>query len=161
MLSMISLSREFIDAIRQTHGNELKKIKLSNNGLQCIRNIEHLSPALEKLDLSCNDLSDIQPLSLLTSLVELDLSENRIEDLSPLASLTNLRVLRLDGNRIAKCTSLEPLRNISSLRQLSLQGNGICVESSSSSGGSSDSAAAVYPFNLFQLLPQLEVVDKW
>lgn len=159
MLSMISLSREFIDAIRQTHGNELKKIKLSNNGLQCIRNIEHLSPVLEKLDLSCNDLSDIQPLSLLTSLVELDLSENRIEDLSPLASLTNLRVLRLDGNRIAKCASLEPLRNIGSLRQLTLQGNGVCVESSTS--GSGDTTAVVYPYNVFQLLPQLEVVDKW
>ena len=163
MLSMKSLSRDFVDAIRQTHGNELKKIKLSNNGLQCIKNIEYLSPVLEKLDLSCNDLNDIHPLSLLSSLVELDLSENRIDDLTSLGCLTNLKCLRLEGNCITQLQTLEPLRNATALRELTLQGNPICVSDSSHdiNMDSTDVAQRAFPFNVFRMLPQLDILDQW
>ena len=164
MLSMKSLSRDFVDAIRQTHGNELKKIKLSNNGLQCIKNIEYLSPVLEKLDLSCNDLNDIHPLSLLSSLVELDLSGNRIDDLTSLSCLTNLKCLRLQGNCITRLQTLEPLRNATALRELTLQGNPICVADNSHDNNvdcSTDAASCTFPFNVFRLLPQLDILDQW
>ena len=156
MLSMKSLSRDFVDAIRQTHGNELRKIKLSNNGLQCLKNIEYLSPVLEKLDLSCNDLHDIQPLSLLSSLVELDLSENRIDDITSLGCLTNLKCLRLEGNNITQLLTLEPLRNATALRELTLQGNPICVSDSST-----DTTDGTFPYNVFRMLPQLDILDQW
>jgi hypothetical protein len=161
MLSMLSLSREFVDAIRQAHGNELRKIKLSNNGLKDVRNIEHLSPVLAKLDLSCNDLADLRPLSVLTSLEELDLSENRVEDVAALAQLPRLRCLRLQGNCLARLQALEPLRNASALRELSLQGNGLCTEGCNTGDDGGDGGGGSYPLNVFKLLPQVELVDQW
>lgn len=47
-------------------------------GLRCIRNIEKLGGALKILDLSCNDLSDLSPISLLRHLEDLDLSQNNL-----------------------------------------------------------------------------------
>ena len=53
------------------------------------------------MNLSYNGLSDITPLSLLTSIENLDLSYNQITSLQPLMMLSTLRSLRLTGNPLS------------------------------------------------------------
>ena len=53
------------------------------------------------MNLSYNGLSDITPLSLLTSIENLDLSYNQITSLQPLMTLSTLRSLRLTGNPLS------------------------------------------------------------
>ena len=48
------------------------------SGLRCLWNIEKIGKNLLNLNLSCNDLSDISPLSSLTQIRELNLSENNL-----------------------------------------------------------------------------------
>ena len=89
--------------------------------------ITDLSPvsgltSLTWLSLSTNEITDVAPLRTLTGLMELRLSHNQITDLSPLASLTALRVLHLSGNRI---TDLSPLASLTALTELRLYHNQI------------------------------------
>ena len=53
------------------------------------------------MNLSYNGLSDITPLSLLTSIENLDLSYNQITSLQPLMMLSTLRSLHLTGNPLS------------------------------------------------------------
>src|SRR6476646_9478784 len=55
---------------------------------------------LTSLDLSNNQIADLQPLSSLTNLTILILSNNQIADLQPLSSLTHLTTLDLSNNQI-------------------------------------------------------------
>ena len=75
MMSSFVLDDEFIDSILKKYGKHLSKINLSNNGLNCIKNIERFTK-LEVLNLSRNDLKDISPISRLVCIKSLDLSEN-------------------------------------------------------------------------------------
>ena len=72
------------------------------------------------LTLSGRRLSDITPLSSMTSLRSLILTNNLISDLSPLSGLSQLGYLHLGGNQIR---DLAPLSGLSSLRTLNLDGN--------------------------------------
>jgi Leucine-rich repeat (LRR) protein len=65
---------------------------------------------LRILDLSMNQLNDIECLADLTTLEDLDLSENYIGDVSPLAGF-DLRHLGLYGNQITHITPLARLIN--------------------------------------------------
>ncbi|MCJ7808381.1 MAG: leucine-rich repeat domain-containing protein, partial [Dehalococcoidia bacterium] len=77
---------------------------------------------LTHLDLVYNQISDISPLSSLTSLTELYLHHNPISDISPLSSLTNLTHLDLVYNQIS---DISPLSSLTSLTELYLIGNQI------------------------------------
>jgi Leucine-rich repeat (LRR) protein len=49
---------------------------------------------LKELDLSLQELKDIQPIATLTNLEILDLAGNSIKDISPLSHLTNLKKIK-------------------------------------------------------------------
>jgi hypothetical protein len=84
-------------------------------GLQCAENLSYL-------DINRNLISDLRPLSSLTSLEVLALQVNRISDLKPLSGLTNLYHLDLGVNQIS---NLSPLTSLSNLQNLLLQQNAI------------------------------------
>jgi len=81
---------------------------------------------LPSLRLDSNWISDISPLTELTSLAELYLAYNRISDISPLAGLTNLKTLEMGrwhgGNQIS---DISPLEGLTSLTGLHLGSNQI------------------------------------
>jgi hypothetical protein len=78
--------------------------------------------ALTRLVLGVNKISDITPLSSLTSLQVLDLASNQIVDISPLAGLVNLTELTLDANKISDITAVA---GKPALTQLYLNNNNI------------------------------------
>ncbi|MCX8093267.1 MAG: leucine-rich repeat domain-containing protein, partial [Candidatus Goldbacteria bacterium] len=59
-----------------------------------------------QLNLSSNNISDINPLSALSNLHELLLASNNISDISPLSGLSNLLGLNLSSNDISDITAL-------------------------------------------------------
>jgi internalin A len=87
-----------------------KDCKLAN------RNLNRLT----ELDLSINQLVDVQPLAGLTNLTELRLDSNQIVDIQPLAGLTNLTILYLHTNKIV---DLKPLTGLTKLTSLYLYNN--------------------------------------
>ena len=86
-------------------------------GLQC-------ATALERLYLSSNEISDLEPLAGLTALEVLALGNNRISDVGPLAGLTALAELYLHNNEISD-SDLAPLAGLTALEMLSLAENPI------------------------------------
>ncbi len=67
-------------------------------------------------------ITDLRPLSTLTSLTELSLENNQIADLKPLSTLSNLTLLYLSNNQIA---DIRPLSTLSNLTVLYLHNNQI------------------------------------
>ncbi len=82
----------------------LTDLDLSHNQLTSVYNFE-ISPSrltLKRLNLSDNQLKDIQSLGTLSELVELDLSSNQIENVYVLTKLSKLISLNLSGNLISE-----------------------------------------------------------
>ena len=78
---------------------------------------------LEELILFNNrEISDLRPLSNMTSLTHLEVSNNRLEEISVLESLVNLERLSLAGNEIE---DVRPLRNLRHLDHVNLSVNRI------------------------------------
>lgn len=76
----------------------------------------------ESVDLSCNQLQQIRPGSIATTLVELNLSYNKFSDFpSVLASLTLLTKLQLASNALKVLGTC--LAELTSLKHLELAGN--------------------------------------
>jgi internalin A len=99
----------------------LSTLNLSVNNIIDIQPLQNLIN-LTNLHLQANQISDISPLSQLKSLNFINISYNKIWDLSPLAALENLRSLDLNFNKI---TSIESLKNLTSLRRIYIRGNSI------------------------------------
>ncbi|HEY9829506.1 MAG TPA: leucine-rich repeat domain-containing protein, partial [Stenomitos sp.] len=74
------------------------------------------------LELNNNQISDIKPLSTLTQLTRLPLENNQISDLTPLSNLTSLGCLELNNNQIR---DIMPLSNLTNLTDLELNNNQI------------------------------------
>jgi hypothetical protein len=149
---MISLDSDFISSVREKYGSSFQKINLSANGLSNVENIGKLSSSLNCLNLSNNNLQDIRPLSVLTTLEVLNLSQNCIADVSPLSALTQLKWLNLSGNNIdaAKLDSLTTcLKKLTKLEVLLLDGNPMC------------SRLSRYPNWVFEQQNSLQFVDEW
>ena len=70
---------------------------------------------LINLFLDGNQISDVSPLSGMTALVLLSLGQNQISDVSPLSDLTALGSLHLDDNQISSVSALSGLTALSSL----------------------------------------------
>ena len=78
--------------------------------------------ALERLDVGQNAITDLTPLSGLTSSLEnLDVANNQIADVEPLRGLTSLERLDLRNNN--QITDVEPLMDLTNLRYIYLKGN--------------------------------------
>ena len=89
--------------------------------------ISDLSPlsnltTLTVLYLGDNNISDISALSNLTNMTHLSLYRNHISDISSLSNLTNLTTMGLDGNNIS---DISPLSNLTNLKRMGLDGNNI------------------------------------
>ena len=85
-----------------------------SKAIRSLAGIGHLT-ALQRLDLSDNQITDLTPLNQLTNLNNLGLNDNRIVNLTPLAFLTNLETLWLASNQIVDITPLNPLTNLETL----------------------------------------------
>ena len=73
-----------------------------------------------RLQMWGDELEDLTPIGMITSLKELSLWENNITDIRPLSKLTSLRKLVLDSNRIR---DVRPLGNLPELVSLDLSHN--------------------------------------
>lgn len=80
----------------------------STAALSCFKDLIHL-------DLSNNQIYDIDSLSGLTNLISLDLSTNRLGDISPLSGLINISELHLSNNEISDISALSSLNNLTIL----------------------------------------------
>jgi len=110
------------DIIPLKHMKNLEVLKLGRNQISDLTPLSGLT-SLTVLFLYDNKrISDLKPLSKLTKLTNLSLYDNRISDLSPLSNLTNLVNLALNDNQIS---DLSPLKNLVNLTELGLRYNQI------------------------------------
>ena len=137
-----TLSKELIAEI-QGSIRHLTTLNLSNNEISQIQNLEPLA-SLTKLDLGRNRIGAIGGLDALRELAHLDLSGNRIEAVGGLDRLGALEVLVLADNRIGRFEALRTLAWLPQLHTLTLRGNPVC-----------DSTPGFRAAAL-QLLPQLQ-----
>ena len=103
-----------------TRFNYLKTLDLSLNH---IISLYSLPENLEVLNLSCNHIQDLKPLSGLARLKKLDLSCNLVSDPSPLTSIKTLTTLLIGYNLI---TNLGFLINFTGLVEIDLEHNKLC-----------------------------------
>ena len=104
-------------AARHTINVIMKKIQ----GNDC-KSVDKKLSSEVKLNLSGERITDLSPLSGLTSLVSLFLWGNQITDVSPLAGLTSLEILIIFENKV---TDVSSLAGLTSLRGLALWDNQI------------------------------------
>lgn len=107
------LSLEALKAVRYLDASGLK-IK-SLDGLQHCEN-------LREVDISENEIDDLQPLAGLSKLITLRAVGNRVSDLTPLNQMSQLRELIIDRNAVK---SLEPLNGCVALNRISAAENEI------------------------------------
>ena len=84
--------------IRFSGNDKLEALTLKNTGKIEIGSDLNCFPSLTKLSLSFTGLEKLPPLP--ASLKELDISFNQVNDLEPLKRLTSLNKLRIEGNPI-------------------------------------------------------------
>jgi hypothetical protein len=77
------------------------------------------------IDLSNNQISDLEPLTELTLLEELNLSDNQIGLIDGLSNLTNLKNLQLSNNYVK---DISPLFELERLEYVGLEGNKVSME---------------------------------
>ncbi|MXZ09640.1 MAG: hypothetical protein F4Y79_09370 [Gemmatimonadetes bacterium] len=94
---------------------------VNSNAISDLSPLSNLT-SLRTLSLHDNSISDVSPLSGLTNLIMLNLYDNSISDVSSLSGLTRLKVLMLSKNSISDVSSLS---NLTRLRTLMLQRNNI------------------------------------
>ena len=109
----VPLTKDRMQALQ--HLNARGKGITDITGLEFARNLVDLHLGDEG-----NYITDLSPLSTLTSLINLNLGGNQIADVSPLGSLTTLVYLNLANNRVS---DLSPLANLISLKTLDLFAN--------------------------------------
>ena len=84
-------------------------------GLEFATNLTTLTLGDRIYSVYRNSISDLTPLSGLTSLTYLNLSSNKISDISALSNLTNLTYLNLSSNKISDISALSNLTNLTEL----------------------------------------------
>lgn len=82
-----------------------------------ITSLEGLSAfiALEELEMSNNNISDLAPVTQMPALTSLFLFNNQVTDVSALAGFTQLKVIMLGGNSVSDITPLSQLTGLESL----------------------------------------------
>lgn len=92
--------------------SESKALKLIENDIGEVPDIEVEDQSVTSLNLGNTDLSDLSPLPFLFNLTRLNLHGTPISDLSPLTSLTNLKELDLGNTEVTDVTPLKHLKNL-------------------------------------------------
>jgi len=92
----------------------LTELDLSGNDIVEIDALAGLTK-LAKLALENNDIISLGPLSDLSNLTQLSLNDNQIADLGPLSGLSRLTTLYLWNNEIVDLAPLSELRNLTGL----------------------------------------------
>ena len=103
---------------------KLKDLTSQETHITSLEGLEHATN-LAELDLSKNQISDLNALVDLSSLKVLNLSDNNIASITPIAFSTNLTILILNNNQIADIFLLTALSN---LEELQIGGNPIPKE---------------------------------
>ena len=109
---------------------QLKRLDLSNTAMTNINNINTLinsyeeweEPYMEDLNISNNNLENIDGIEKFKSLQSLYVANNKISDISKLNALEVLKVLNVSNNNIKDITSL---KDITTLRTLNISNNSI------------------------------------
>jgi len=96
------------------HLQSLGRLDVRGKGIANLTGLE-LAIHCHALILEENEISDLSPLSGLTTLAFLSLSHNQISDIGPLAGLTGLGGLKLKNNQIVDISPLAGLVNLNSL----------------------------------------------
>lgn len=162
-----------LDAVDSVEG--VTQLLFRSRGLKSLSapgtlDLFRLAGSLETLSLSHNQLSDLQPLSALASLVEINLNFNKVTDLSPLFECQLLERLFASSNEIVSISGLDA--RCKKLRELSLFGNRL--EDSSAflktlqglpelrrldAAQNPCTSGPSHRYRLFETLPKLETLD--
>ena len=92
----------------------LERLDVGQNAITDLTPLSGLTSSLENLDVADNQITDVSALSGLSRLERLDLRDNSVTDVEPLMDLTNLRYIYLKGNE--GITNLEWLGALENLR---------------------------------------------
>ena len=90
---------------------DFEEFELAYSGLESLDGVEYCKH-VKILDVSDNELSDLENLWDLVSLEELYLANNRIGYIDSLSNLPNLRIVDISGNDISDITPLFELENL-------------------------------------------------
>ena len=113
------ISSEIVDTIvNRDDIEQIHKLSLSEFQVSDLSPISRLT-SLQYLSLDGTQVSDLTPLADLASLQHLSLDGTQVSDLTPLADLASLQHLSLDGTQVSDLT---PLADLASLQHLSLDG---------------------------------------
>ena len=126
------------DAVRQTldrlQGSftpedvaSLIRISATGKTIQSLAGLEHFI-ALQKLDLTDNEIVGITPLATLTEVDSLALQDNQIVDLTPLTGLTGLSWLGLANNQIEDVAPLVANTGIGEGDYVNLENNPLSAQ---------------------------------
>ena len=117
-----SLGKASGEAITSAEMATLTRLDAQNKSISDLTGLEHATnltrltlDAVSGERVNSNAISDISPLSGLTSLQVLLLGENRISEVSALSGLTSLQYLALEANSISDISPLSGLTNLTLL----------------------------------------------
>lgn len=105
---------EYLDMDGLVPLQNLRVVLASCNHISRLPGIGQLE-FLYTLDLSYNDLKDVEDLRACPSLAELDLSYNHLTSLAKIPLLHRLVILRVDGNKIESLGGIQGLINLREL----------------------------------------------
>ncbi|MGB1205825.1 MAG: COR domain-containing protein, partial [Chitinophagales bacterium] len=97
------------------------ELNISHNQISQIQNLDNL-PSLQELNISHNQISQIQNLDNLLSLEILDISSNKISQIQNSDNLLSLEILDISSNKISQIQNLD---NLPSLQELNISRNQI------------------------------------
>ncbi|VEV56830.1 leucine-rich repeat protein [Plasmodium vinckei vinckei] len=130
---------------------KLEKLNLFNNKLtEKFINIEE-NENLTYIDLSDNEIENINFLSNTNNLVHINLANNKIKNLDPLKNNVYIEYLNVSGNRLEKFEDVQVLWHLSHLKELYLSSiyyrNNVLVNS------------ILYKHYFFNNFPNLQILD--
>ncbi|XP_067937437.1 leucine-rich repeat-containing protein 56-like [Watersipora subatra] len=105
----------------------LSQLKLNNSIISSVRDIGSSFSVLRILWMPRCNLEDLDGVTAMPNLKELYLAYNDIAELSPLSMMTSIEILDLEGNNISDAYQIEFLSLCSNMKNLTLEGNPICL----------------------------------
>src|SRR5690625_3013305 len=101
-----------------TYGQETRNAIILNrcsdddlDSVESLEGLQHLTH-LVRLELECNNISDIRRLASMSALEEINFDNNAITDVTPLRGLNRVRVLGLYNNDLTDISGLEGLSSL-------------------------------------------------